>query len=170
MARQDCFLQYAVDVCHTQALQVISDPDNILGQHIGNGVWTAAQELAKFMRARADSIRDRHVLELGAGLGLVGQVRSCVLAHSESVVVHQRYRVCKAQAMALSGAHVVLSDTEQGMQLLCMNTEANKQAIEASSGKCTAISDFLAHACGIWNGMPLMPCPEQFAPKHANTA
>ena len=37
--------------------------------------------------------------------------------------------------MALHGSHVMLSDTEFGMQLLGKNIEANMQAIKASSGK-----------------------------------
>ena len=53
--------------------------------------------------------------------------------------------------MALSGAQAVVSDTEHGMQLLCMNIEANKQAIEASSGKIKTKAFFLRgvtfHSC-----------------------
>ena len=69
------FLHYAVDVCLPQTLQVTSDPDNVLGQHVGNGVWTSAQELAIFMCSSKNVVQDRTVLELGAGLGLVGQAK-----------------------------------------------------------------------------------------------
>ena len=67
------FLRYDVDVSLSQPLQVISDPDGVLGQHVGNGVWTSAQELAIFIGSRLSLMRDQSVLELGAGLGLVGQ-------------------------------------------------------------------------------------------------
>lgn len=70
---QTSFLRYAVDVSLLQPLQVISDPDNVLGRQIGNGLWTAAQELALFMCSRPSLMRDQSILELGAGLGLVGQ-------------------------------------------------------------------------------------------------
>lgn len=69
------FLHYAVDVSLPQPLQVVSDPDNILGQHVGNGVWTSAQELAIFLCSRKCLMRDRIVLELGAGLGVIGQAK-----------------------------------------------------------------------------------------------
>ena len=90
MDKQEAFLRYSFDVHHAQALHVISDPDNVLGQHIGNGVWTSAQELAEFMCARATSICNRRVLELGAGLGLVGQVKRPGLSlHSDFAVVRK---------------------------------------------------------------------------------
>ena len=69
------FLHYAVDVSLPQPLQVTSDPDNVLGQHVGNGVWTSAQELAIFLCSKNNLVRDRVILELGAGLGLVGQAK-----------------------------------------------------------------------------------------------
>ena len=34
----------------------------------------------------------------------------------------------------MRGAHVVVSDTPEMMQLLCMNIEGNKQAFQGSSG------------------------------------
>lgn len=37
--------------------------------------------------------------------------------------------------MAISGAEVVVSDTEDMAQLLCMNIEANRPALQTSSGK-----------------------------------
>lgn len=67
------FLRYAVEVSLAQPLQVVSDPGNILGQHVGNGVWTSAQELATFLCSRENLMQNQVVLELGAGLGLVGQ-------------------------------------------------------------------------------------------------
>ena len=69
----DPFLRYAV-VINGQKIAVISDPDHNLGRHIGNGIWTSAEELACFICVKADLIQRRRVLELGAGLGLVGQV------------------------------------------------------------------------------------------------
>lgn len=70
------FLRYAVDVSLSEPLQVVSDPGNVLGQHVGNGVWTAGQELATFLCSRNSLMRNQIVLELGAGLGLVGQACS----------------------------------------------------------------------------------------------
>lgn len=81
MQGRESFLRYALDVGHDQQLQVISDPDNVLGQHIGNGVWTSAHELVSFLRIQHPSVlRHQRVLELGAGLGLAGQV--CRLTES----------------------------------------------------------------------------------------
>ncbi len=75
MQGRETFLRYALDVGQDQQLQVISDPDNVLGQHIGNGVWTSAHELVSFLCIQHPSaLRHQRVLELGAGLGLAGQV------------------------------------------------------------------------------------------------
>ena len=76
MHENDRLMRYALDVGHNEQLRVISDPDNVLGQCIGNGIWTSAHELVYFLRVNHPSaLKDRRVLELGAGLGLVGQVR-----------------------------------------------------------------------------------------------
>lgn len=81
-------MQYSVDIGQHQLLQVVSDPDGLLGQQIGNGLWTAATELVDFLRCRAQScMHGQTVLELGAGVGLVGQVS--LLRN----VVHSRQRV-----------------------------------------------------------------------------
>ncbi len=83
----DGFLNYTLQVGHDQRLKVISDPDNVLGQHIGNGIWTSAHELVCFLRNNHPyALRDRCVLELGAGLGLVGQVVAC-LSLSQHLVI-----------------------------------------------------------------------------------
>ena len=76
MHEDDRLMRYTLNVGHDEQLQVISDPDNVLGQCIGNGIWTSAHELVYFLRVNHPSaVNNRSVLELGAGLGLVGQVR-----------------------------------------------------------------------------------------------
>ena len=75
MQGKEKLLRYALNVGNDQQLQVISDPDNVLGQHIGNGVWTSAHELVCFLCIQHPSVlRHQRVIELGAGLGLAGQV------------------------------------------------------------------------------------------------
>ncbi|DBA70351.1 TPA: hypothetical protein ACH3X2_011772 [Trebouxia sp. C0005] len=116
MQGKEKFLRYALDVGHDQHLQVVSDPDNILGQHIGNGIWTSAHELVCFLRIQHPFVlRHQRVLELGAGLGLAGQ------------------------AAALSGANVILSDTAEMMQLMQINTQANKQMLLDCPGSLQAM-------------------------------
>ena len=69
------FLQYDISLPSHETLHVISDPDGILGRNIGSGLWTAATELVEFIRAKPKHIlQGQTVLELGAGLGVVGQV------------------------------------------------------------------------------------------------
>ncbi len=135
MQGREKFLRYALDVGHDQQLQVISDPDNVLGQHIGNGVWTSAHELVYFLRIQHPSVlRHQSVLELGAGLGLAGQV--CRLTESalrksanDESLSHSANGLLYAQAAALSGANVVLSDMAEMMQLMQINTEANEKIL-----------------------------------------
>ena len=75
IADHRCFLQYTVNIGELESLQVISDPDGILGRQIGNGLWTAATKLVDFLKSKPEALlHDRTVLELGAGIGLVGQV------------------------------------------------------------------------------------------------
>ena len=149
MQGREIFLQYALDVGHDQQLQVISDPDNILGQHIGNGVWTSAHELVCFLRVQHPSLlRHQRVLELGAGLGLAGQVcRWTDSALSRSAHDKQLTRLgnglVHSQAAALSGANVVLSDTAEMMQLMQINTEANEQALLDCPGNTVLPVTFL---------------------------
>lgn len=69
------FLQYDIPLPSCETLHVISDPDGILGRNIGSGLWTAATELVEFLTAKPKHIlQGQTVLELGAGLGVVGQV------------------------------------------------------------------------------------------------
>ena len=91
------FLRYAVDVSLPQPLQVISDPDDILGQHVGNGVWTSAQELAIFMCSRKCLMRDPTVLELGAGLGVIGQAK--LLACQSGLLLVAILLYCKVRCI-----------------------------------------------------------------------
>lgn len=68
-------LQYSVQVTEMDTLQVISDPDGIMGREIGSGLWTAATELNEFFRRKSGSLlQGQTVLELGAGIGFLGQV------------------------------------------------------------------------------------------------
>lgn len=96
------FLRYAVDVSLSQPLQVVSDPDNVLGGQIGNGLWTSAQELALFLRTRPGLMRGQSVLELGAGLGLVGQAAFLTCAPIAWPVLLQN--VCSAQDSQLTAS------------------------------------------------------------------
>ena len=69
------FLQYCAESPGHETLQVISDPKGILGRNIGNGLWTAATELIDFLRGKPHLLLNgQTVLELGSGLGVVGQV------------------------------------------------------------------------------------------------
>lgn len=69
------FLQYTVDIGELGSLDVISDPDGIMGRQIGNGLWTAATELVDFLKSKPEALlHGQTVLELGAGIGLVAQV------------------------------------------------------------------------------------------------
>ena len=75
IADHRCFLQYIVDIGDLGPLEVISDPDGIMGRQIGNGLWTAATELVDFLKSKPEALlQGQTVLELGAGIGLVGQV------------------------------------------------------------------------------------------------
>lgn len=70
-------LQYSVQVTEVDTLQVISDPDGIMGRQIGSGLWTAATELNEYLRKTSGSLlQGQTVLELGAGVGFLGQVFS----------------------------------------------------------------------------------------------
>ena len=76
MAVPTGLLQYTLNVGLDRELRVIADPDNRLGHHIGNGIWTSAHEQALFIGNRKQLTQNRSVLELGSGLGLVGQVKN----------------------------------------------------------------------------------------------
>ena len=61
-------------------------------------------------------------------IGLFSCGTTALLPHSFRLLSY-------VQAMALNGAQVVVSDTEDMMQLLSMNIKANMAALHASSGK-----------------------------------
>lgn len=74
VADQRSFLHYSVEVGQGDPLQVVSDPDGILGRQIGNGLWTSATELVEVLRSKPPSLlQGQTVLELGAGIGFAGQ-------------------------------------------------------------------------------------------------
>ena len=78
MSWLDGLLRYSLSTGGDQELHVISDPDNTLGTHVGNGIWTSAHELALLLAHFDHLTLGRCVLELGSGLGFVGQVRTSV--------------------------------------------------------------------------------------------
>lgn len=56
-------------------LTVLSDPAHRLGYCIGNQLWSSAEELVLYFSRFSDQLfQGRRILELGAGLGLPGQV------------------------------------------------------------------------------------------------
>lgn len=58
-----------------ESLTVLSDPGHRYGYCIGNQLWSSAEELARYLsRFPGACFRGKRVLELGAGLGLPGQV------------------------------------------------------------------------------------------------
>lgn len=100
MSASDGLLRYSLQVGHHQNLKVVSDPDNVLGDHIGNGIWTAAHELVLFLAHRPQFLKERCVLELGSGLGLVGQVREGILPHPAWFVQHVQMRFKRQSGIA----------------------------------------------------------------------
>lgn len=122
MAVPTGLLQYALNVGLNRELRVIADPDNRLGHHVGNGIWTSAHEQALFIGNRKHLTRNRSVLELGSGLGLVGQ------------------------AAILGGATVVLSDLPEMLPLLELNVKAN-EAVLAQSSDCLQARCMLSVCC-----------------------
>ena len=78
--RADGLLQYTIRVLHG-TLEVISDPGNVLGPlGTGAGLWNAATELMAFFDEHAAVIAGKAFLELGAGIGTLGQVMLCYTA------------------------------------------------------------------------------------------
>ena len=73
MSRPDGLLRYKLSTGRDQELLVISDPDSTLGNCVGNGIWTSAHELALLFAQFEHLTRGRCLLELGSGLGFVGQ-------------------------------------------------------------------------------------------------
>jgi Lysine methyltransferase len=71
-------LSYELQAGPGKRLKVWSDPLSKYGYNVGNGLWTAALELIDFFvndsNRHADTLNALRVLELGAGLGTVGQV------------------------------------------------------------------------------------------------
>ena len=75
--RADGLLQYTIRVLHG-TLEVIADPGNVLGPlGTGAGLWNAATELMAFFDEHAAVVAGKGVLELGAGIGTLGQVIPC---------------------------------------------------------------------------------------------
>ena len=71
-------LLYDVDVYHAKRkLHVISDPCALkYHQSIGSGLWQSSLELLDFFKGLpSTAVKGLHILELGSGLGVVGQVR-----------------------------------------------------------------------------------------------
>ena len=88
-------LQYSVEVGEVDTLQVVSDPDGIMGREIGSGLWTAATELVEHLRRKSESLlQGQTVLELGAGIGFLGQVRSAFLLCAALVALMLVGRTC----------------------------------------------------------------------------
>lgn len=78
--RADGLLQYTIRVLHG-TLEVIADPGNVLGPlGTGAGLWNAATELMAFFNEHAAVIAGKAILELGAGVGTLGQVMPCYTA------------------------------------------------------------------------------------------
>eukprot|EP00891_Asterochloris_glomerata_P002074 jgi/Astpho2/2074/Aster-x1034 len=66
--------KYTIRVLHG-TLEVIADPGNVLGPlGTGAGLWNAATELMAFFNEHAAVIAGKAILELGAGVGTLGQV------------------------------------------------------------------------------------------------
>ncbi|CAL8471813.1 g11355 [Coccomyxa elongata] len=97
-------LQYDIDLPgHHRQLHVISDPcSHEYEYNIGSGLWEAALEFLTFLSGFPDSYyAGKKILELGCGLGVVGQ------------------------ALHAYGAEVVLTDRQVQMPLLRRNVEGN---------------------------------------------
>ena len=78
--RADGLLQYTIRVLHG-TLKVIADPGNVLGPlGTGAGLWNAATELMAFFDKHVAVIAGKAVIELGAGVGTLGQVMPCCTA------------------------------------------------------------------------------------------
>ena len=70
------FCEYSTPVGESSSLLVVSDPGNILGYSVGNGLWDAATSLVDYFASRPECVAGKTILELGSGLGVLGQVRS----------------------------------------------------------------------------------------------
>lgn len=68
--------RFQVAINHTgDSLTVLSDPGHRFGYCIGNQLWTSAEEVVRYLARFPDAyFQGKRVLELGAGLGLPGQV------------------------------------------------------------------------------------------------
>ena len=101
---------HAVAILHTGAILSDEDEQHLLRERetrlpYGVSMWPASIALAHEIVARADDVRGRQVLELGAGTGLPGIVA------------------------ALLGARVVQTDRQQAALHLCrLNGERNRVA------------------------------------------
>ncbi|CAD7702424.1 unnamed protein product [Ostreobium quekettii] len=73
-ASADLF-RYRVSLGQGRSLAVLSDPLHAWGYCIGASLWSAAQELAVYLAGfRRGWLSGKGVLELGAGLGVPGQI------------------------------------------------------------------------------------------------
>jgi len=110
-------LRYTVAAGHGATLALLSDPLNSWGYATGNTLWTSAEELVAFFDQQYPEtfFKGKRVLELGAGLGLVGM------------------------SLAKKGARVVATDRGEVLGLLRRNIAEN---FPASSG-CAPIEGCL---------------------------
>eukprot|EP00941_MAST-03F_sp_MAST-3F-sp1_P000345 g345.t1 len=83
------------------------------GEAVGTVIWRqSANLLSQFLVSGRSSLKNRRVIELGAGTGICGLFA------------------------ALQGAHVVITDREESLDLIRLNINLNLKAIEAAGGTC----------------------------------
>ena len=100
------FHNYKVAVAGAE-LNVVSDPRGLAGGSCGSSLWAASESFVRWTKSTDEFsilVRSRSVLELGSGLGLVGQV-----------------------AALLGARKVVLTDVPAQIPLLRCNVELNAQ-------------------------------------------
>jgi len=101
-------------------------------------LWPSASSLAVALQERREMVQGRRVMELGAGLGLVGVVAACVGASNVTLMDREPY----ALHCAMSTAH--LAEVEDRVQAAVVDWSTREfEERYAGSADCVVASDVL---------------------------